>query len=152
MLQIFKYFYFLGPPVALLVTWAIWKEFREVIHDDSEEPALVRRFLIIIALSLMIPPLILGTLQLLGGYDDPNFASAFSQEPFAFSAWVVSILFYLFMLVWIWFGNVAETVVLLRRKYERIPANLLLIRLVLSLFMVLGIVGVTAMPLLRPLE
>lgn len=142
MRTVLPYFWFLGIPMGFLLSWMVWTALKEPVREGLIERGPAIRFTIIFALIFTIPPLLLGVLQLLGGYDLPNYPYAFApNEPYAFAGWLVIVGFGVLALAWIWLGNAVAVL-----STFGFPWSFLLLRLILSVLVIASVAIWTFMP------
>jgi hypothetical protein len=116
----------------------------DITHEGSLDGASAKRFLVTFACWFTLTPLLLGVFQLLGGYDRPEYPSAFAlNEPYAFGGWVVMVSSYLFAMGWVWVGKTALIISLLGRKIDGFPRATLAIKLIVMLLGILSILMLT---------
>ncbi len=112
---------------------------RPIIRDRLVDRVSAVHFFRIAAGLYTVTPLLLGTIQLMGGYQNPGYWSAFGNEPFAFAGWLVVIGLSLFVITWFWLGKAADVVSAFRYKKPWIPANSFVIKIVVTSLAVLNI-------------
>ena len=103
---LFKYFWFLGVPLALLNVPLYWLRARPHLAAGAFTRKEVSNFLWGSFLLISLPSLALGSLQLLGGFSTPFAMFCRPQEGvWPLLSWAVIAALYLWALWWLWFAK-----------------------------------------------
>jgi len=127
------YFWFLGVPVGLWLTWKVWTTLKEAKDEGVLDEPSTLRFTRVFGCLFTIPYVFLGAFQLLGGYDRPEYPSAFAlNQPYAFAGWVVIVGWSLLAITWFWLGDPAVVLSRLGPRLNWLPSNTFLIRMIVT--------------------
>ena len=127
------YVWVIGAALGVVLTLVVRSRFAPLLRNEPRHQEAVRRFVSIFGVLFTVPAVLLGIIQVLGGYDDPIYAAPNLGAPYAFAGWLVCVLNYVGFLWWFWRGGGSQTVALLGKESNWLPTNPTMITLFVTI-------------------
>lgn len=143
MSYIFKYFWFIGAIVGLINTSISWLRINPVLIKKPELRADAQKLFFGLFFILVLPFIVLGILQLLGGFN--NMFYIFSRDfnnLYLISSWASLALTYFIVLYWFFFKDAVRIVIIFREYIGRFPDNEAQIKALVILMICSGVIAV----------